>query len=213
MAATRPQLLEQHAVRDAERAGRSAVIMPIGVLAGLPGEELDVAGFRAMQGQIPTLPRDLDDELLPEQAVRRHRSREDSELARRKPVVTVQVRVDELRDRATSFLVDDGRGGSGLALRRERRSPGHLNCQFRTSRGENCTRTSEYPLDNARATEARHQTSGVKPLDYGLGPQHHGYPGSWRGRPRRTPASQPDAGGCSTRRPNCQLFVVFQRKS
>ena len=146
VAAPGAELLQKHAVRDAEGAGRSAVVVPIGVLPRLPREQPDVTGLGAMEGQIPALGGRRDDEVLPQLPLGRHGTGQQAELAGRQPGLSVKVRAYECCDLPPAVIVDDGRARRALlhfqpraAFGCEHRSPGHSNCQFMPSRRENCT--------------------------------------------------------------------------
>ncbi len=52
-AARDPVLLDQAPLGHRERPGRAAVIVPVGVLAPLPGQQPDITGVGPVQRQVP----------------------------------------------------------------------------------------------------------------------------------------------------------------
>ena len=80
-----PVLLDEAAFGDRERPGRAAVVMPVGVLAALPGQQPDVTGVGSVQRQVPAHVRVAHDQVSPQVAAGRQRGRDRPQLARRQP--------------------------------------------------------------------------------------------------------------------------------
>ena len=119
-AARDPVLLDQAALGHRERSGRAAVVVPVGVLAALPGQQPDIAGVRPVQRQVPAHVDVADHQVGPEFGTRGHRHRDGPELGGGQPAGARRQAVQRVEDRLLALgadapaLLQPGVGPAGL---------------------------------------------------------------------------------------------------